>query len=82
VEEMSGNVWESCLNEYGNPANFQEGGNARRVVRGGSWNYFTEYAAVSVRIDLFVDFNIFGFRVVCAPSPSKALGSVPLDSGL
>lgn len=37
VVDMSGNVWEYCLNEYSNPDRTQETGNANRVVRGGSW---------------------------------------------
>jgi hypothetical protein len=37
VLDMSGNVWEWCLNEYENPKNVDLGGDAARVVRGGSW---------------------------------------------
>jgi formylglycine-generating enzyme required for sulfatase activity len=35
--DMSGNVWERCLNEYNNPDRIQADGDASRVVRGGSW---------------------------------------------
>ena len=35
--DMSGNVWEFCLNEYDQPRNAALAGDARRVVRGGSW---------------------------------------------
>ena len=34
--DMSGNVEEWCLNEYGNPKNVAVSGDERRVVRGGS----------------------------------------------
>ena len=34
---MSGNVEEWCLNEYENPERVRLSGEARRVVRGGSW---------------------------------------------
>lgn len=34
---MSGNVWECCANEYEQPALTDLSGDARRVVRGGSW---------------------------------------------
>lgn len=37
VLDMSGNVFEWCLNEYENPFNVGLAGDARRVVRGGSW---------------------------------------------
>jgi hypothetical protein len=36
--DMSGNVWEWCLNEYDRPENVTPAGDARRVVRGGAWN--------------------------------------------
>lgn len=69
VEEMSGNVWEFCLNEYGNPGSFGEGGDANRVVRGGSWYGSPQYAAVSYRDSGFGDSGV-GFRVDFASSPS------------
>ena len=36
--DLSGNVWEWCLNEYGKPDCIQLGGQGSRVLRGGSWN--------------------------------------------
>ena len=36
--DMSGNVWEWCVNEYQNPQRVDLSGEASRVVRGGSWN--------------------------------------------
>ncbi len=38
VLDMSGNVWEWCLNEYDDPGQVDTAGDARRVLRGGSWN--------------------------------------------
>ncbi len=35
--DMSGNVYEWCLNEYDNPESTEVLGEGRRVVRGGSW---------------------------------------------
>jgi hypothetical protein len=34
--DLSGNVWEWCLNEYGNPEKTDRGGSESRVLRGGS----------------------------------------------
>jgi formylglycine-generating enzyme required for sulfatase activity len=39
VRDMSGNVDEWCLNEYDVPQRVAYSGDARRVVRGGSWDY-------------------------------------------
>ena len=44
IHDMSGNVWEWCLNEYSNPDNVQESGNASRTLRGGSWSYNQDVA--------------------------------------
>ena len=35
--DLSGNVWEWCLNEYSNPDSTDVGGTSRRVLRGGSF---------------------------------------------
>ncbi|MBN1427397.1 MAG: SUMF1/EgtB/PvdO family nonheme iron enzyme [Anaerolineae bacterium] len=65
VLDMSGNVWEWCLNEY-NPASLTRltGGSAR-VVRGGAW-YYGQYDARCSSRDRYnpdgrLDFS--GFRV-------------------
>jgi Sulfatase-modifying factor enzyme 1/NACHT domain len=39
IQDMAGNVWEWCLNEYENPQNIDPTGTARRVLRGGSWSF-------------------------------------------
>ena len=71
VLDMSGNVWEWCLNEYSNPENVGLSGEASRVLRGGSWYYFQVYARASFRFsyDPYLRSYINGFRVVvCPPS--------------
>ncbi|MDS4059061.1 MAG: SUMF1/EgtB/PvdO family nonheme iron enzyme, partial [Candidatus Contendobacter sp.] len=36
--DMSGNMWEFCLNQYENPRNVVLAGDVRRVARGGAWS--------------------------------------------
>lgn len=65
VLDMSGNVWECCLNEYGNPSRIQAEGDANCVVRGGSWHYDSSLASALDRDNrwhLRDDYD--GFRVV------------------
>lgn len=68
VLDLSGNVWEWCLNEYERPENFLETGSASRVLRGGSWNYIVEDASALARCDHWSNYRYdnFGFRVVVA----------------
>jgi formylglycine-generating enzyme required for sulfatase activity len=68
---MSGNVWEWCLNRYDD---LHDTGvsQARRVVRGGSWNLNQYFARASYRSPNRPDDRGFssGFRVVRRP-PSQ-----------
>ncbi|MBN1430849.1 MAG: SUMF1/EgtB/PvdO family nonheme iron enzyme [Anaerolineae bacterium] len=50
--DMSGNVWEWCLNEYDNPQNIGLGGGDGRVVRGGSWGSYQDQARTTCRLRL------------------------------
>ncbi|MBN1311492.1 MAG: SUMF1/EgtB/PvdO family nonheme iron enzyme [Anaerolineae bacterium] len=50
--DMSGNVWEWCLNEYDSPQNISLGGSDGRVVRGGSWGSHRDHARTVCRLKL------------------------------
>ncbi len=65
--DMSGNVWEWCLNTYEDPANLDFGRTDRRVLRGGSWYHWGSYAHTDMRSRYYPDhrYNAGGFRVVC-----------------
>jgi formylglycine-generating enzyme required for sulfatase activity len=69
VLEMSGNVWEWCLNEHSNPEKIEVSGDDPRVVRGGSWNHIQGFARASIRSNNGPDrrYNYYGFRVVVRP---------------
>jgi formylglycine-generating enzyme required for sulfatase activity len=49
VLDLCGNVWEWCLNEYGNPEQTGPGGSVSRVLRGGSWHDDRGYARADDR---------------------------------
>ena len=65
--DMAGNVWEWCLNEYENPERQGLGGDARRVVRGGSWFNHRDGARCAYRNDHTPGHRLFdlGLRLVC-----------------
>ncbi len=67
VSDLSGNVWEWCLNTYKNAEHILASGTDSRVVRGGSWLDFSDHARASFRNDLHpvVRLNRLGFRVCC-----------------
>ena len=66
VCDLSGNVWEWCLNEYGNIRNIQPGGDETRSLRGGSWDSNQGLARADYRNYYHPDYRSFGygFRVV------------------
>jgi formylglycine-generating enzyme required for sulfatase activity len=70
VADLSGNVWEWCLNEYDNPERLQLEGDAWRVLRGGSWRFGPGDAAAPFRDRGNPDgrYDFYGFRV-CAVLP-------------
>lgn len=64
--DMSGNVWEWCLNEGTAPQNVQLEGSENRVLKGGSWNDAAEKARADFRVHRTPrtrTFNV-GFRVM------------------
>ena len=68
VLDLSGNVWEWCLNEYGKPDRTQAGGRKSRAVRGGSWLSSQDFARAGYRYffgPVFRNYGV-GFRVVCS----------------
>jgi formylglycine-generating enzyme required for sulfatase activity len=69
VLDLSGNVWEWCLNEYAAPERVEVSGDAPRVVRGGSFFYKRESARSRHRDrDLPYWRNLgHGFRIVGLP---------------
>ena len=71
VLDLIGNVWEWCLNEFWDAENIGVEGDARRVMRGGSWSCSPrEVSALSRELDL-PDYGYagVGFRVVRGAQP-------------
>jgi formylglycine-generating enzyme required for sulfatase activity len=67
--DMAGNVWEWCLNKYGNPTDCSVGGgNAKRALRGGSWTDRRGACRCASGFKSAPRFraHLFGFRVCCA----------------
>jgi len=66
--DMSGNVWEWCLNKYSEPDTIAiDDSNDSRVLRGGAFFINRLRARASYRFHDFPfnRYNFFGFRVVC-----------------
>lgn len=49
VYDLSGNVCEWCLNEYGDPARTALTGDESRALRGGAWNYSPDDCCATAR---------------------------------
>lgn len=73
VLDLSGNVWEWCLNQYGQPEQIRaySSGEAR-VLRGGSWDDYPDRARISFRYGRNPGYrdNVFDFRVVSSATIS------------
>jgi hypothetical protein len=78
IQDLSGNVWEWCLNEYENPQNIDPMGTARWVLRGGSWGNGTEGCRAAFRDPVGPGFRSFtlGLRVVRRRVPHSEPGSL------
>ena len=69
VMDMSGNVWEWCLNQYHDTDNISIKDNQKlRVLRGGSWGDYPGFARSAYRLRGGPGgrYNDAGFRVVCS----------------
>jgi formylglycine-generating enzyme required for sulfatase activity len=66
--DLAGNSWDWCLNQYDRVADIKEGGDASRVVRGGSWlrNQSDARAAFRDHFHPRYRYGFIGFRLVCA----------------
>jgi formylglycine-generating enzyme required for sulfatase activity len=66
--DMSGNIWEWCLNENEKLVNVGLRGDAIRTLRGGSWHSHRDGLLISYRSDDFPHSRInSGFRLVVRP---------------
>jgi formylglycine-generating enzyme required for sulfatase activity len=65
VMDMSGNVWEWCLNEFDVPSRISTEGDAMRAARGGGWRYHALTTQTSFRNYFNPDerFDCVGFRI-------------------
>lgn len=72
VIDMTGNVWEWCLNEYQTPEAINIGSSERRTVKGGSWFNPQNLARAAERTEARVGsrFHDRGFRV-CYKLPTS-----------
>ena len=71
VSDLSGNIWEWCLNCYEDPMNIDLTRKDRRVLRGGSWYHWGSYATTEMRSRYYPDhrYNAGGFRLACGKKP-------------
>ncbi|POZ50232.1 SUMF1/EgtB/PvdO family nonheme iron enzyme [Methylovulum psychrotolerans] len=69
ISDLSGNVWEWCLNSYEDPSNTALSGTFSRMLRGGAWdiNQISTYASCrSFHFTPNFSHSPIGFRVCCA----------------
>ncbi|MFM8441991.1 MAG: SUMF1/EgtB/PvdO family nonheme iron enzyme [Methylococcus sp.] len=67
VEDLSGGVWEWCLNRYNDPGDIRvDASDDARAMRGGSWNAQPDFARADSRLGLHPDLRNYvdGIRVV------------------
>ncbi len=68
IQDLAGNVWEWCSNDYYNPTEKIDVPSSP-VLRGGAWDYFPDYARAAFRYRFNPDNrNLFrGFRLLRSP---------------
>jgi formylglycine-generating enzyme required for sulfatase activity len=74
--DMSGNVWEWCLNKYKTPEVTEiDQSEAWRVLRGGAWSNPRNFVRAAYRLSSHPAnrFDLYGFRVVAVRPPSQGL---------
>ncbi|WP_459869469.1 formylglycine-generating enzyme family protein [Endothiovibrio diazotrophicus] len=84
LEDMAGNVWEWCVNEYRAPERTGTEGNAPRVLRGGSWLSHRRGTRCEARNGLF-PFNRLGdvgFRVLWSPPSPRRRETLATESSV
>ena len=66
--DMTGNVLEWCINEFGDPRRMDVDSPASRVMRGGSWFLIPAYSRTTFRVgdNPYMRFNSVGFRLVAS----------------
>lgn len=67
VLDLAGNTWDWCRNKFDTPKDVTPGGDARRVMRGGSWNHNRDFARCACRnhFDPGGRVSRGGLRLVC-----------------
>jgi formylglycine-generating enzyme required for sulfatase activity len=73
AQDMVGNVWDWCLNEYLRPENTATEGKEDRVLRGGSWLTSQDDARSAYRFRYGPRYRDYflGFRVLCSSPISR-----------
>ncbi len=85
IFDMSGNLWEWCLNDYRHPQVLSGYSNGEiKVLRGGSFHDFRRHAAASFRSNLYApnhDYHNFGLRLVVSVPIALLSRTASLISG-
>jgi formylglycine-generating enzyme required for sulfatase activity len=68
VSDLSGNIWEWCLNSYKEPQNIEKAGTFARAVRGGCWVNDRDFARSGYRsyYNPGSRYGNLGFRLCCS----------------